>query len=224
VAIIPGIFGGGTAIGSAGGVTFQRHPAGNLARAKVIPANPNTTPQQEVRAIWTEIMDRWRTTLTNAQRESWQQYADGAKTRSRRQMAHFISGRQAYIRANMPIRRALLPFVDTPPITPGLALPAVFTITADSTNGIRITAINPPLSADQILQTRRSSQFFQTRNYYRSPWFETTFWDSTDILPFELVPSVVVGFPERYWINLYIIHKSNGRQTIPQKIQVDSNA
>jgi len=222
--IIPGIFGGGTAIGSTGNVTFQRHPAGNLARAKVIPTNPNTTPQQEVRAVWTDIMTRWQTTLTNTMRDAWTDFALGAETRGRRRYPHFITGRQAFIRANTSIRRAGLPFVDNPPSTPGLAQTRIFTVTADSTDGVRITAISPALGANDLLQTQRSTVYQQTHNYFRGPYLETMFWTNADTLPFEIVPSVIVGFPERWFVRCTIVDTATGRLTMPQQFRADSFA
>lgn len=222
--IINGVFGGGTAIGSAGNITFQRHPAGNLARVKTSPTNPNTTPQQEARAVWSEIMERWRDALSIPQRDAWQSFALGAQTRGRRNYPHFITGRQAFIRANVIPRRAGFPFIDNPPNTPGLALTPVITILSDTTDGLRITAITPALAADDILQTQESVIYQTTRNYFKGPFFSVKFWLATDPLPFVLIPGIDISVGQRRFIRTSIVNATTGRRAIPVIYRVDATA
>jgi hypothetical protein len=217
-------FGGSTAIGSIGGITFQRHPAGNLVKTKTVPFNPSTTTQQEVRAVWSAILDRWRDVLTNGQREAWQQYAEGAQTRGRRRYPHYITGRQAYIRANYMLGRAALPYVDAPPTTPGIEQPNVFTMSSDSTDGLRILTITPALTATEILQTQRSIEYFQTRNYFKGPFLDCRYFTSADPLPIVLMPGIIINFPFRTWTRLVTLDTANGRLSPAIIIQNDSFA
>ena len=69
-------FGGGVldARGSIGGNTFARNRYGNYARSRTKPVNPNSSRQQQMRAILGGLVEYWRSTLTVEQRAAWNQY------------------------------------------------------------------------------------------------------------------------------------------------------
>lgn len=62
--------------GSIGGTTYGRGPNGGLvARTRTLPSNPNTTPQQNIRAALGVASAAWGGTLTAANRAAWDAYA-----------------------------------------------------------------------------------------------------------------------------------------------------
>lgn len=62
--------------GSIGGTTYGRGPFGGLvARTRATPSNPNTLPQQNIRAAMGVASAAWGGALTDAQRADWEAYA-----------------------------------------------------------------------------------------------------------------------------------------------------
>ena len=211
--IVIGPFGGGTAIGSTGSNTFQRHPAGNLVRQRVTPANPSTAAQVSIRAVWSGIMTHWRTGLTAEQREAWAQYATTFQVRGRRRYPHFITGRQAFIRANVIPRRIADPFIDNPPPLPGILQPHAFGVFSTSGAGIIITATFPTLTVDELLQVRLSFAHNFTRNYFRGPWRVSPVFEGIIGAPFLLQAPPLTNIGERYFLTFTVINRLNGQQT-----------
>ncbi len=62
--------------GSLAGLTASRNRGGNYFRARAMPTNPNTTFQQTVRSILAAGSSLWASTLTQAQRDKWDLYAE----------------------------------------------------------------------------------------------------------------------------------------------------
>lgn len=60
--------------GKVGGTVFSRNKGGAYAKNRVMPSNPRTTAQQNIRGFFGAMAQQWRA-LTQAQRESWNELA-----------------------------------------------------------------------------------------------------------------------------------------------------
>lgn len=94
------------ASGSIGGMTASRNRGGMYMRARAIPTNPNSERQQQVRSVFGSLIQSWEGDLSDEQRESWNDYAQGFPVTNRVGDAITLSGQQMYVRINA-IRRRL---------------------------------------------------------------------------------------------------------------------
>lgn len=63
------------ASGSLAGCCFSRNRGGPYMRARTTPVNPNTTQQQFVRSLMSQLASIWSGILTEAERSAWETYA-----------------------------------------------------------------------------------------------------------------------------------------------------
>lgn len=103
------------ASGSLAGTTFSRNKGGQYTRARAIPINPNTPEQAAVRNLFGTLADLWINTLTGAQRDAWQTYANNVQLIDRLGEPININALSMYQRSNTPILQAGLPRVDDGP-------------------------------------------------------------------------------------------------------------
>jgi len=101
--------------GSIAGMTLSRNRGGMYIRSRAIPTNPNTTYQQAVRNIVADLSNRWRQTLTAAQRIAWNTYADNVPLINPLGDPHNVSGLNMYIRSNVPRIQASYDRIDDGP-------------------------------------------------------------------------------------------------------------
>lgn len=91
------------ASGSIAGVTYSRAKGGTLyRRARAIPVNPQTNNQTQVRDAMTQLVNRWITTLTPAQRTGWNLYGQNTLVTNKLGDAVARSGQNWYIACNVP--------------------------------------------------------------------------------------------------------------------------
>lgn len=88
------------ASGSIGGATYAHNQGGLYIRARSIPTNPNTTPQQAARNAFGSLAMAWRETLTSAQRSAWEAYAANTPVTNSLGDSILLSGQQMFIRNN----------------------------------------------------------------------------------------------------------------------------
>lgn len=103
------------ASGSVGGLTASRNSGGNYFRARTVPTNPNSPAQDDVRTKFGTLVNRWVNTLTQAQRDLWQTYADNVPIIGPLGNSRLVSALNQYLRSNTPRRRAGLARVDVAP-------------------------------------------------------------------------------------------------------------
>lgn len=113
------------ASGSVGGLTFSRNRGGKYIRSRATPTNPNTTFQQAVRGFMSQLTSLWNDTLTQAQRDAWDLYAENVPLPNSLGEPRNVGGLGMYNRTNVPALQAGLARVD--------AAPSVFNI-GDYTN------------------------------------------------------------------------------------------
>jgi hypothetical protein len=120
--------------GKRGLYVTQNGRFGPISRAWVVPANPQTPAQMNIRAIMTRVAAGWRA-LTEAQRAAWTAVASGVQSASRLGTSGPLTGSQLFNKINCSLSIFGQAQVDTPPARPQFAALAptglVITNTAD---------------------------------------------------------------------------------------------
>ena len=128
--------------GSIGGTVFSRNGGGAYAKARIKGTNPNTAPQQMVRAIISSMFAAW-TLLTGAVRTGWANYAANVSMINRLGDVINLSGYNMYTRS-----RALFEMIGaTMPAT----APSVMALAEKTEVSLRL--LRPPmgLSASHLI-------------------------------------------------------------------------
>jgi len=94
-------YGGGIAAfwGSIGGTTFSRGGSFNIAKRRAYPRNRLILERQTNKGYFSLCIERWKNTLTNADRIDWQDAASNF-SQSRHGIAYTISGMNLFIGVN----------------------------------------------------------------------------------------------------------------------------
>ena len=116
---------------------------GQVVRARVIPANPNSTYQKSVRAFFSAQSARWDT-LTNDQRAAWRAAAAGYMSKMRLGTNGPLTGNQFFTRVNTTLAELALDPVDSPPATPSIASPAATGLVITNTGGAAAVKLTCP--------------------------------------------------------------------------------
>lgn len=127
--------------GSVGGMTGAHNSSGLYFRARTIPTNPNTPQQQTVRNAMSTLATRWNDTLTQTERDAWDNYADIVTVTNPLGDQIKISGLNHFVRSNVPRIQVGLPVVDSGPTTFNLGsfTEPVLIITAPTTGSLAFT-------------------------------------------------------------------------------------
>lgn len=126
----------GTASGSIAGTTFSHNRGGQYTRLRAIPVNPNSSQQQAVRSAMNLYANRWRTALTDAQRDSWRAYSAAVPIIDALGDPRDIGGLAMYCRNNIPRRQVGLSAVNTAPAALVLGV-----LTAPTITGVAATSL-----------------------------------------------------------------------------------
>lgn len=102
--------------GSIGGATFSRNRSGAYIRKRATPINPNTERQADARNRMTDLSIRWTLTLTQAQRDAWDEYAANVPSSNKLGDAINLTGQNWYVASNALRLQAGLARVDAAPI------------------------------------------------------------------------------------------------------------
>lgn len=164
--------GSAAASGSMGGNTAARNRYGAYMRAKVTPVNPQSALQSAQRSRFALLVAAW-STLTTAQRDAWEVYANATPKNDVFGQPITLPGRQVFIGSNALRLQAGLTIVEDGPTEltiPGLTAPVptitagdpasvVFTTTdqwAGEVGGALLLFLSPPKSP--------------TRSFHRNPY------------------------------------------------------
>lgn len=101
--------------GSIGGMTGSHNKGGMYLRSRAIPVNPNTPTQLAVRTAMNQLVTDWVETLTQAERDSWDVYAQNVTVTNALGDATKISGQNWYVSLNSVRVRNGLDLVTTAP-------------------------------------------------------------------------------------------------------------
>lgn len=102
--------------GKLGGIVASHNKGGAYFRRKSIPTNPNTVRQQAIKNIFATLVEAWTETLTQAQREAWDVYAQNVPVTDSLGQTINLSGQNWYIGNNTPRLQAGLPTVANAPV------------------------------------------------------------------------------------------------------------
>lgn len=94
----PGLLAGQLS-GSVGSTTASHNRFGSYFRSRVIPVNPNSFRQQDVRAVLTNLTQQWKT-LTESQRIAWGDLALQIPRTDPLGVSYFQTGQQLYVGLN----------------------------------------------------------------------------------------------------------------------------
>lgn len=95
-------YGGGVldARGSIGGQVASRNRFGNYFRSRTTPVNPQSPRQNVIRAVIGALANIWSATLTQAQRDAWEVYADAIVFQNKLGQQIKLTGFNHFIRSN----------------------------------------------------------------------------------------------------------------------------
>jgi len=146
-------YGGGIldARGSIGGQVHSKNRFGNYIRARTTPVNPRSPRQSLVRAAVQYLAQYWSNTLTQAERDAWEVYAD-AITRTNKLGGQIkLTGFNHFVRSGVPRVQNVDAVIEPGPTT--LTLPPadpIFACEVDETNQ-EISITFDPLFAWNII-------------------------------------------------------------------------
>ena len=87
--------------GSIGSTTASHNRFGPYFRNRVIPVNPNTPRQQEVRSLFATMVNVWNNTLTEVLRDAWILWANNTTIQGKTGDPINITGQNAFVRFNV---------------------------------------------------------------------------------------------------------------------------
>lgn len=102
--------------GKVGGLVASHNAGGAYFRAASIPTNPNTPFQQAVRTAVAGLTAAWQSTLTQEQRDAWEEYASNVTITNRIGKQVNISGLAMFVRSNVGRLQNLLPSILIAPV------------------------------------------------------------------------------------------------------------
>lgn len=194
--------------GSIGGQTFSRNRFGAYSRQRVIPVNPATTRQENVRAAMSQLQERFRNTLTQAQKDGWKAYASETPLLNKLGDQILPTAINMFLRANVINLLAGNSAIDDAPSTPGIAAIPVLTFTGTAAAGISAVAPSPVLAAGDVLQYQISPAKPFSVNFFKGPFNSTVYADSGDTFPLELVPAASTSIGQRWFIQARFVAAS----------------
>jgi hypothetical protein len=184
--------------GSMGGMTVARNRSGVYGRARVVPVNPQTTRQSQARDRVSELQAYYRDTLEPTQRAGWDSLAQGTTAKNKLGMGITLTAQNVFIKINSLFLLCGQPILeDAPPPPAGTDAPDI-TISGNTTDGLRVTAISPmPISgAGFFMQV--SPALNQTIKFFKGPW--AVHWASGDAptLPHTLYADTALVIGQRF--------------------------
>lgn len=177
--------------GSIGGTTFTRNTFGAVMRQRVKPVDPGTTPQMAIRALMNQLQSAWRDELSPSERAGWIAGAQATPFTNKVGQSIIISGANAFIRTNVIALLAGIARIDAAPVPPLKAyFPLIVYANKVVTFELEITALTPAIAVGGTLQIQISPTLSPARNFWKGPWSTTEYFDSADVAPITIRPTV----------------------------------
>lgn len=129
------------ASGSIGGSVYSRNRYGPYIRGRGIPTNPNSSRQQQVRAIFQTLVELWHGTLSAAQRTSWSLYASNVVMLDKLGNPMHLSGFNHFIRTNTVALLGSVARIDSAPtnFTLGPSDPTIAAVVSEAAQTISLS-------------------------------------------------------------------------------------
>lgn len=161
------------ASGSLGGLVASHNRGGQYLRARVVPTNPSSGPQVEMRTIFGNLSTAWQT-LTDAQREAWTTYATNVPTTDSMGDPLTLTGQQQYVSSNSARVQAGLARVDDGPTVFSLdSLSPVVIAAAETADQYTVTFDDTDLWVNEDgagLLIYGSRELATTINFFKGPY------------------------------------------------------
>lgn len=161
--------------GSVAGLTYAHNQGGLYVRARRVPTNPNTEPQQAIRSAVAFLTDAWTNSLTSGQKDSWELYAFNTPTLNRLGILTKKSGQNMFIRGNVARAQAGEEIIlDAPTVFDLGAFTQPFSLAADaSLNQVSFAFTTGDAWANEdgaLLFVYQSRPQNGTRRFFKGPY------------------------------------------------------
>jgi hypothetical protein len=169
------------ASGSIGGTTFSHAKGGVMyQRARAIPVNPSSTYQVQIRNIVSGLASFWASALTQAQRDTWDMYAQNVPVTNKLGDSITLSGQNWFIGANTLIGQLVTKLTLT--VAPITSAPTTFDRGTQPIDGVPTYSEASGLSLvfddsqswvdedDAFLLIFQGRPRGAGRNFFKGPW------------------------------------------------------
>ena len=187
--------------GSIGGNTFQGSRYGMVVRQRTIPVDPATPRQAVLRQHLADANVEWKE-MPEIFRVAWANYAANSPWTNKFGDEVFLTGRLQFIRSavfNLAAGEAV--FIANP-ATPGFPANPNFTLTCDTTNGLRIDNILISPGTLDLLGIYTSASFAETVNFFKGPFVQSTFVTTDAVVPLTLIANTEVVVDQKYFVGV----------------------
>lgn len=150
--------------GVVGGVVYQRNAYGLISRTRVVPTNPQTTPQQTRRGYFGNAAQAWLS-LTPSERQAWIDLDPPLTMTNVFGVEVALTGYNAFVRVNENILSVGGSILTTPPSPVSLPLPVFSSFDFDLSNS-RVRVTFPIATAPYALQLFISNNLIVSRQAY----------------------------------------------------------
>jgi hypothetical protein len=219
--------GGGiaSASGSVGSITFSRNRGGPYIRNRVVPINPDTEFQQEVRNLVSQLTSAWSSILTQGQRESWDLYALNVPLPNPLGEPRNVGGLGMYVRCNVPRLQTDLPRVDIGPDIFNLATftPATIeTYVEPGLLGLGFDNTDPWANEDDAAMLVFTSRAMNPAiNFFKGPYRSIEGIDGDGITPptspAALIAAFLTNADQRVFVRIRVT-RADGRLSSDQRL------
>ncbi len=129
----------GAISGKTGGTVFSRNKSGAYLKGFVVPTNPNTIKQQDVRSSFANLVGLWKG-LTKAQQQAWIDITPQYPYQNRVGDTKEYTGQQLFIKLNMNLDVVGAAVLNTPLVPEAFSDTKVTATTFTLTAGVLTTA------------------------------------------------------------------------------------
>ncbi len=186
--------------GKIGGIVASHNAGGQYFRVFVVPTDPSSPQQNQIRNAVTNLSNRWVNILTQVQRDAWALYASNVTHTNRLGDPINLSGLSEYVRSNVPrSQEPLLPRVNDAPIVFDLGEFSAPTFTVSA--GTQLITVNFTDAdawtgeTDSAMLVYASRPQNQTINFFKGPYrFANSILGNTAI-PITSPQDLAVPFP-----------------------------
>lgn len=167
--------------GSMGGLTASHNRGGRYFRERIVPTDPMTPRQVTMRSVMADLVTHWTSQLTQAERDAWENYAENTPQTDQMGQVNYLTGQQAFIKANAAKVNSNLRLGTTFPIVE--AAPTVYTagpagtilsysqdVSGAPTEYEVVWSSQSPTPGAGDIFLYRGRLVNSSRNYYDGPW------------------------------------------------------
>lgn len=141
----------GNVLGSIGANTFSHNRGGPYVKRRPYPTNPNSTRQQIMRTILSDLAKAWQT-LSDTNKQQWNDWATTHPSKDSLGNAINLTGFNAYMALNSIVRDMGLAAIATPPVADAPTGLATLTVTRTNDNTVSAAFSPTPLGAGRRIQ------------------------------------------------------------------------